>query len=411
MERHQLVIIGAGSAGIAAALGAYENGLEDILLIERENEYGGILQQCIHNGFGLHTFNEELSGPAYAEKYYDLIKDNECISIIYDSVVTKIEDKVLTVSSPEGLKHIQADAIVLSTGCRERPAGAIGMKGNRCQGVYTAGTAQKYLNKEGYLVGKKVFILGSGDIGLIMARRMTLEGAKVIGVAELQPYSNGLARNIKQCLEDFDIPLYLSHTVEAVHGDQRLESITLIKVDEKLKKIPGSEQEIPCDCLLLSVGLIPENTLIEEIGVKLDARTKGAIVDDRYMSSVEGIFACGNALHVHDLVDYVSQEGKKCGRAAADYVLGISPQSEVVKNVVSNGVSYMVPQSFHKGKDIEFMFRVSRVYKESFIHIYGEGFDKKIKKLGIVPSEMQKVSLKKDDLSSLKGELHWEVVE
>ena len=244
-----------------------------------------------------------------------------------------------------------------------------------------------------------------------MARRMTLEGAKVIGVAELQPYSNGLARNIKQCLEDFDIPLYLSHTVEAVHGDQRLESITLIEVDEKLKKIPGSEQEIPCDCLLLSVGLIPENTLIEEIGVKLDARTKGAIVDDRYMSSVEGIFACGNALHVHDLVDYVSQEGKKCGRAAADYVLGISPQSEVVKNVVSNGVSYMVPQSFHKGKDIEFMFRVSRVYKESFIHIYGEGFDKKIKKLGIVPSEMQKVSLKKDDLSSLKGELHWEVVE
>lgn len=411
MERHQLVIIGAGSAGIAAALGAYENGLEDILLIERENEYGGILQQCIHNGFGLHTFNEELSGPAYAEKYYDLIKDNECISIIYDSVVTKIEDKVLTVSSPEGLKHIKADAIILSTGCRERPAGAIGMKGNRCQGVYTAGTAQKYLNKEGYLVGKKVFILGSGDIGLIMARRMTLEGAKVIGVAELQPYSNGLARNIKQCLEDFDIPLYLSHTVEAVHGDQRLESITLIEVDEKLKKIPGSEQEIPCDCLLLSVGLIPENTLIEEIGVKLDARTKGAIVDDRYMSSVEGIFACGNALHVHDLVDYVSQEGKKCGRAAADYVLGISPQGEVVKNVVSNGVSYMVPQSFHKGKDIEFMFRVSRVYKESFIHIYGEGFDKKIKKLGIVPSEMQKVSLKKDDLSSLKGELHWEVVE
>lgn len=411
MERHQLVIIGAGSAGIAAALGAYENGLEDIFLIERENEYGGILQQCIHNGFGLHTFNEELSGPAYAEKYYDLIKDNECISIIYDSVVTKIEDKVLTVSSPKGLKHIQADAIILSTGCRERPAGAIGMKGNRCQGVYTAGTAQKYLNKEGYLVGKKVFILGSGDIGLIMARRMTLEGAKVIGVAELQPYSNGLARNIKQCLEDFDIPLYLSHTVEAVHGDQRLESITLIEVDEKLKKIPGSEQEIPCDCLLLSVGLIPENTLIEEIGVKLDARTKGAIVDDRYMSSVEGIFACGNALHVHDLVDYVSQEGKKCGRAAADYVLGISPQGEVVKNVVSNGVSYMVPQSFHKGKDIEFMFRVSRVYKESFIHIYGEGFDKKIKKLGIVPSEMQKVSLKKDDLSSLKGELHWEVVE
>ncbi|MBQ5444752.1 MAG: FAD-dependent oxidoreductase, partial [Erysipelotrichaceae bacterium] len=278
-------------------------------------------------------------------------------------------------------------------------------------GVYTAGTAQKYLNKEGYLVGKKVFILGSGDIGLIMARRMTLEGAKVIGVAELQPYSNGLARNIKQCLEDFDIPLYLSHTVEAVHGSSRLESITLIQVDDKLKKIEGSEQEIECDCLLLSVGLIPENTLIEELGVKIHPRTKGAIVDDRYMTSIEGIFACGNALHVHDLVDYVSQEGKKAGKAAADYVLGMVSEGEEVKNIVSNGVSYMVPQSFHKGRDLEFMFRVSRVYKESYIHIYGNGLDKKIKKLGIVPSEMQKVMLKKDDLKDLQGELYWEVVE
>ena len=218
MERHQLVIIGAGSAGIAAALGAYENGLKDILLVEREGEYGGILQQCIHNGFGLHTFNEELSGPAYAEKYFDLIKDNECIKVIYDATVIQIKDKTLKVQTPKGLKLIETEAIVISTGCRERPAGAIGLKGNRCEGVYTAGTAQKYLNKEGYLVGKRVFILGSGDIGLIMARRMTLEGAKVIGVAELQPYSNGLARNIKQCLEDFDIPLYLSHTVESVHG-------------------------------------------------------------------------------------------------------------------------------------------------------------------------------------------------
>lgn len=411
MERHQLVIVGAGSAGLAAALGAYENGLEDILLIERESEYGGILQQCIHNGFGLHTFNEELSGPAYAERYFDLIKDNECISILYDAAVTKIEGKLLTVQCPQGIRHIEADAIVISTGCRERPAGAIGMKGNRCQGVYTAGTAQKYLNKEGYLVGKKVFILGSGDIGLIMARRMTLEGAKVIGVAELQPYSNGLARNIKQCLEDFDIPLYLSHTVEAVHGSSRLESITLIQVDDKLKKIEGSEQEIECDCLLLSVGLIPENTLIEELGVKIHPRTKGAIVDDRYMTSIEGIFACGNALHVHDLVDYVSQEGKKAGKAAADYVLGMVSEGEEVKNIVSNGVSYMVPQSFHKGRDLEFMFRVSRVYKESYIHIYGNGLDKKIKKLGIVPSEMQKVMLKKDDLKDLQGELYWEVVE
>ncbi len=410
MERHQLIVIGGGSAGIAAALGAYENGLKDILVIEREAEYGGILQQCIHNGFGLHTFNEELSGPAYAEKYFDLIKDNECIRFLFDSAVTKIEGKTVTVHNEKGLKQIEADAIVLSTGCRERPAGAIGLKGNRCEGVYTAGTAQKYLNKEGLLVGKRVFILGSGDIGLIMARRMTLEGAKVIGVAELQPYSNGLARNIKQCLEDFDIPLYLSHTVEAVHGSSRLESITLIAVDEKLQKIPGSEQEIACDCLLLSVGLIPENTLIEDIGVKLDPRTKGAIVDDCYMTSLEGIFACGNALHVHDLVDYVSAEGRKAGRAAADYVLGRETGGEVVKNVVTNGVSYMVPQSFHKGKDLEFMFRVNRVFKECSIHVHSGSFDKKIRKLGIVPSEMQKVLLKKEELDQVSGELHWEVI-
>ena len=411
MERHQLIIIGAGSAGIAAALGACENGLNDILLIERESEYGGILQQCIHNGFGLHTFNEELSGPAYAEKYYDLIKGNDAISILYDATVVAIKDRTVTVQMPQGFRHIEADAIILSTGCRERPAGAIGLKGNRCEGVYTAGTAQKYLNREGYLVGKKVFILGSGDIGLIMARRMTLEGAKVIGVAELQPYSNGLARNIKQCLEDFDIPLYLSHTVEAVHGKDRLEYITLIEVDEKLKKIEGSEQRIDCDCLLLSVGLIPENTLIEDLGVKLDPKTRGAIVDDRYMTSLEGIFACGNALHVHDLVDYVSQEGKKAGSAAADYVLGRTSKTETVVNCVSNGVSYMVPQSFHKGKDLEFMFRVNRVFRESCIHIYGSGLEKKIRKLGIVPSEMQKVLLKKEDLDSLEGELHWEVLE
>ena len=411
MQEYQLAIIGGGSAGIAAALGAYENGLERILIIERESEYGGILQQCIHNGFGLHTFNEELSGPQYAEKYYDLIKDNKCIEFMYNAAVIKIEDKVLSVQTPEGLLHISAQAIVLSTGCRERPAGAIGLKGNRCEGVYTAGTAQKYLNKQGYLVGKKVFILGSGDIGLIMARRMTLEGAKVIGVAELQPYSNGLARNIKQCLEDFDIPLYLSHTVESVHGKARLEYITLIEVDEKLKKIEGSEKRIDCDCLLLSVGLIPENTLIEELGVKIDPRTKGAVVDDRYMTSVEGIFACGNTLHVHDLVDYVSQEGKKAGRAAADYVLNRLSDTPLVVNKETNGVSYMIPQKFHKGKDIEFMFRVNRVFKECAIHVYGNGIDKKFKKLGIVPSEMQKVVLKSSELENLDGELNWEVVE
>ena len=412
MDKHQLVIIGGGSAGIACALGASENGLTDILIVERDFEYGGILQQCIHNGFGLHTFNEELSGPAYAEKYFNLIKDNPSIKILYDSMVTKIEENnILTIQSTKGLLKIQADAIVMASGCRERPAGAIGIKGDRLQGVYSAGSAQKYCNKQGILVGKNVFILGSGDIGLIMARRMTLEGAKVIGVAEIMPYSNGLARNIKQCLEDFNIPLYLSHTVESVHGNGKLESITLIEVDDKLQKIEGSEQEIKCDLLLLSVGLIPENNLLEELGVKLDPRTKGAIVDDTYMSSIKGIFACGNALHVHDLVDYVSEESRKCGKAAANYVLGNINNSESINNVLGNGVSYMVPQSFHKNNDIDFMFRVKKVFKECSIHIYGNGIDKRIKKLGIVPSEMQKVSLNKDELKDLYGELNWEVIE
>ena len=411
MDKYQLVIIGGGSAGIAAALGAYENGLRNILVVEREKEYGGILQQCIHNGFGLHTFNEELSGPAYAEKYFNLIADKKEIKFMYEATVIKIQDKILSIQSRQGLLHIEAQAIIISTGCRERPAGAIGLKGDRCKGVYTAGTAQKYLNIQGYLVGKKVFILGSGDIGLIMARRMKLEGADVIGVAEIQPYSNGLARNIKQCLEDFNIPLYLSHTVESVHGKNNLEYITLIEVDENLKKKEGSEKRIDCDCLLLSIGLIPENTLIEEIGVKIDPRTKGAIVDDRYMTSIEGIFACGNSLHVHDLVDYVSLEARKAGSFAADYVLERNIESQLIENNVSNGISYVVPQHFHKGNDIEFMFRVNRVFKQCKIHVYGNGFDKQVSKLGIVPSEMQKVILKKEELENLQGQLYWEVVE
>ena len=411
MRNTDLIIIGGGSAGIAAALGAYEHGVKDILVVERDFEYGGILQQCIHNGFGLHTFNEELSGPAYAEKYYALIKDKEGINFMYNAAVIEIKDKIVTIQCDDGLIDIEAKAIILATGCRERPAGAIGLKGDRCEGVYTAGTAQRYLNKEGFLVGKKVFILGSGDIGLIMARRMTLEGAKVIGVAELQPYSNGLARNIKQCLEDFDIPLYLSHTVESIHGKGRLQSITLIEVDDKLQKIAGSEQEIECDCLLLSVGLIPENTLVEDLGVELDKKTKGAIVDETYMTSVEGIFACGNALHVHDLVDYVSIEGKKCGQAAADYINGNNVVSAKHNNVLENGVSYIVPQYFHSGKDIEFSFRVNKVFKQCKIHIYGDDVDKYVNKLGIVPSEMQKVMIKKEELADLDGDLHWEVIE
>ena len=410
-KKYQLIIIGGGSAGLACALGAFENGLEKILIVERESEYGGILQQCIHNGFGLLTFNEELSGPSYAQKYYELIKDKKEIEILYNSSVVKIEDKTVFIQNEDGLLQHKADAIVLATGCRERSAGAIGMKGDRCSGVYSAGTSQKYLNKYGYLVGKKVFILGSGDIGLIMARRMTLEGAKVIGVAEIQPYSNGLARNIKQCLDDFDIPLYLSTTVESVHGKKKLEYITLIKVDEKLNKIENSEEKVECDCLLLSIGLIPEDTLIERLNVKIDPQTKAAVVDENYMTSIDGIFVCGNALHVHDLVDYVSLESEKTGKAAADYVLKGKNNTALINNNATNGVSYVVPQHFHLDKDIEFMFRVNKVFKDCSIHIYGNGIDKNIRKPGIVPSEMQKVLLKKEELENLQGVLNWEIIQ
>ena len=410
MKTVHLAIIGGGSAGMAAALGAYEAGIRDILIIERAHEYGGILEQCIHNGFGLHTFKEELSGPAYAERYYELIRDVPEIRFVYDTAVVKIEDgNVLTLQSSDAYETLKAGAVILATGSRERSAGAIGLRGDRPQGVYTAGTAQQYLNKEGFLVGKRVFILGSGDIGLIMARRMTLEGATVVGVAELMPYSNGLARNIKQCLEDFDIPLYLSHTVKAIHGKKRLEAISLIAVDENRKEIPGSEEIIPVDTLLLSVGLIPENELIEDLGIEMDRRTRGAVVDSRYMTTKEGIFACGNALHVHDLVDYVSEEGRKCGKAAGEYLLGIRPEGEAIHSVLGNGVSYMVPQSFYKGSDREFMFRVTGIYKKAKIHIYGDGLDKRVNALSLVPSEMVKVKLKKEELDALQGDLHWEV--
>ena len=412
MRQVELAVIGGGSAGMAAALGAVENGVKDVLILERSFEYGGILEQCIHNGFGLHTFKEELSGPAYAERYHELLEEYPEISFQYESAVLKIsEDNVLTVTGRNGYEEIKAKAIVLATGCRERSAGAIGLRGDRVQGVYTAGTAQQYLNKEGYLVGKRVFILGSGDIGLIMARRMTLEGAKVVGVAELMPYSNGLARNIKQCLEDFDIPLYLSHTVKAVHGKGRLESISLIAVDENRQEIPGSEEIIPVDCLLLSVGLIPENELIENMGIEMDKRTRGAVIDSTYMTSKEGIFACGNALHVHDLVDYVSEEGKRCGKAAAEYILNGKKEGERTRSVLHKGISYMVPQSFYKGSDIDFMFRVTGIYKKAKIHVYGEGLDKRIPQISLVPSEMVKIHMKKEDLDKLQGELHWEVEE
>lgn len=316
MKTYDLVVIGGGSAGLAAAISAYDNGVTDILILERDKELGGILNQCIHNGFGLHTFKEELSGPSYAERFITMIHDRG-IQFKLNAMVTHLSDeKVVEYVTPaEGYVRVQAKAVILAMGCRERTRGAIAVPGYRPAGIWSAGTAQRYLNMEGYMVGRKVFILGSGDIGLIMARRMSLEGAQVMGVAEIMPYSNGLPRNIKQCLEDFDIPLFLSHTISRIEGKQRVNQVTIQQVDDKMKPIAGTEKVFDVDTVLFSVGLIPENALSEEAEVKLHRRTKGPIVDESYQTNVEGIFACGNVLHVHDLVDWVSQEGTKAGKA------------------------------------------------------------------------------------------------
>ncbi|MCF0114448.1 MAG: FAD-dependent oxidoreductase, partial [Erysipelotrichaceae bacterium] len=307
MIKAQLVVIGGGAAGLAAALSAYEAGVKEILILERDKELGGILNQCIHNGFGLSTFKEELSGPTYAERFIQQVKQTS-IQVMLETMVLSInKDKSIEIVSPTtGYTTIQAEAIILAMGCRERTRGAIAVPGARPAGIYSAGTAQRYLNMEGYLCGKKVFILGSGDIGLIMARRMTLEGAKVLGVAEVMPYSNGLPRNMKQCLDDFDIPLYLSHTIIDIQGKERVTGVTIAQVDGKRVPIEGTEKHFDCDSVLFSVGLIPENNLSEDAGIALDKVTKGPIVNEQYMTSIEGIFACGNVLHVHDLVDEVT---------------------------------------------------------------------------------------------------------
>ncbi len=410
MKTIDLVIIGGGSAGMAAAISAYEAGVRDILILERDKEPGGILLQCIHNGFGLHTFGEELSGPAYAERYTKKVQELE-IEIKLSTMVLHIgEDKTVTYTNPqEGYTTVQARAIILAMGCRERPRGAIGIPGTRPVGVWTAGTAQRYLNLDGYLVGKKVFILGSGDIGLIMARRMTLEGAKVLGVAELMPYSNGLPRNMKQCLEDFDIPLYLSHTVTKLEGDGRVESITITEVDEKRQPIPGTEKVFEADTLLLSVGLIPENYLTEEAGITMHPRTKGAMVNESLETSIPGIFACGNVLHVHDLVDYVSAEGKKAGKSAALYLRGELTKESGIKLTTGTGIGYCMPSEIilnHVEDSVEVMFRVTASYKGAYVCLLQNGeVVNKWKKQIMIPAEMQKVVLKKDLLQELIGDL------
>lgn len=393
-----LIIIGGGSAGMAAALKAFEDGVKDILIIEKDDHLGGILNQCIHNGFGLTEFKEELTGPEYMTRFSDLIKRNQIEYKLNSTVLNLTKDLIVTYSNEiDGIVDIKAKAVILATGCLERNAGAIQLPGDRPAGVITAGTAQKYLNLDGYLVGKRVVILGSGDIGLIMARRMTLEGAKVLAVLELMPYSNGLNRNIVQCLNDYDIPLYLSTSVSKVIGKDKVEKVIASKVDENLKFIPNTEMEFDCDTLLLSVGLLPNVSLLNSIGCKISS-TRGPEVDEHMQTNIPGLFACGNCLHVHDLVDFVSQEGRSAGHGAALYIKNVKNDKTMNDISVINGdnVSYVVPQhiDLNDNEDIQFKFRVRKPLKNAVIKImHGDVILKQVVKTAIIPSEMEMVKI------------------
>ena len=390
-----LVIIGGGPAGMAAAISAYECGIRDILILERDEHLGGILQQCIHNGFGLHKFGEELTGPEYAWKYEKRVSELGIPVKLSTMVLDVTDDKVITATNSEdGIFQIQAKAIILAMGCRERSKGALNIAGSRPAGIYSAGTAQKFVNMKGSMPGKNVVILGSGDIGLIMARRMTLEGAKVHAVCELMPYSGGLARNIEQCLNDFDIPLKLSHTVVEIHGRERLQGVTIAAVDNERKPIDSTREYIPCDTLLLSVGLIPENELSKKAHVNLNRITGGAVVDQDRQTSVEGIFACGNVLHVHDLVDFVSEEAEIAGRAAAEYISGQEQSCFRIPVTTDGKIRYTVPQQITKDKEVTVYFRVADVYKNAIICVTdGSKTVLTKKRPRVAPGEMESVTL------------------
>jgi len=406
MINKELVVIGGGPAGLAAAIEAKKNGVEDVLLIERDSRLGGILPQCIHNGFGLHIFKEELTGPEYAHRFIEELEDLN-IEVLLDTMVIDLnENKQLTaVNREKGLMQIQADAIILTMGCRERTRGAINIPGFRPAGIFTAGTAQRFVNIEGYMPGKEIVILGSGDIGLIMARRFTLEGAKVKCVAEIMPYSNGLTRNVVQCLEDFGIPLLLSHTVVYIHGNSRIEGVTIAQVDENLKPIPSTEKYYSCDTLLLSVGLIPENELSKMASIKIHDVTGGPVVNQRVETSVPGIFACGNVVHVHDLVDFVTMESRLAGLGAVDYLKDKIPSDEYISVSAGPGISYVVPHLVDPekilGEKQNFFMRSTKPMEKARLFIES---DKNLIRTRVLqhvrPSEMISIELKKEDLAN-----------
>ena len=407
MKKIDIVIVGGGPAGLAAAVAAKQSGCDSILILERDNELGGILNQCIHNGFGLHTFQEELTGPEYADRFIRQVDELHIDYKLNTMVMDISPERVVTAMNREdGMFRIEAKAVILAMGCRERPRGSLNIPGYRPAGIFSAGTAQRLVNIEGYMPGKEVVILGSGDIGLIMARRMTLEGAKVKLVAELMPYSGGLKRNIVQCLDDYGIPLMLSHTVVDIEGKEHITAVTIAAVDENLKPIAGTEERVTCDTLLLSCGLIPENELSASAGVELSAVTKGPVVNESLETNISGVFACGNVLHVHDLVDYVSEEAKRAGETAARYVSGgITEQSgrEVVLRAES-GVRYTVPATLcveRMDENLTVRFRVGDVYRDIFVSVYFDGERVQHKKKRIVsPGEMEQIVLPKKQLAA-----------
>ncbi len=406
MIKRDLVIIGGGPAGMSAAVAAYDAGVRDLVILERESSLGGILKQCIHNGFGLHRFKEELTGPEYAYRYEVQVRERNIPFKTGTMVLDISPDKIVTaMNSEDGIFTIEAKTIILAMGCRERPKGALNIAGRRPAGIFTAGTAQKFVNMNGYMPGNKVVILGSGDIGLIMARRMTLEGAKVEAVCELMPYSGGLARNIEQCLNDFGIPLMLSHTVVEIHGKDRVEGVTIAKVDENRRPIAETRKYIECDTLLLSVGLLPENELTKAAGISLDRITNGAIVDQNRQTEIEGVYSCGNVLHVHDLVDFVSEEAEIAGRAAAEFINGKRGGGCDVKLTTDGKVRYTVPQKISSAdENVTVYFRVADVYRDIRIIVRdGENILINKKKIKVAPGEMETVTVTPEMLRGMVG--------